>query len=76
MPPELTIERFVAFRRVTLPLLLYVEGQSYNRNGPIADTVKPSLVVWYGVSAVVVWQNKEWFPGRPSRIRRLAETGY
>ena len=76
MPPELTVERFVALHHVTFPLLLYYEGQSYTRNGPIADTVKPSLVVWYGVSATVVWQSKEWFPGRSSRIRQLAETGY
>jgi hypothetical protein len=76
LPPEMVIERFEMSHRVTLPLLLYCEGQSSTRSGYIADTVKPSLVLWYGLSATVVWQSKEWFPGRPSRIRQLAETGY
>ncbi len=76
MPPELTVERFVPFHRVTLPFLLYYEGQSYTRKGPIADTVKPSLVAWYGISATVLWQGKEWFPGRRFRMRQVAETGH
>jgi hypothetical protein len=76
LPPELLIEGFETTHRLTLPLLVYCEGQSFTRSGPIADTVKPSLVLWYGVSATVLWQSKEWLPGRRSRIRQLAETGY
>ncbi len=76
LPPELEVVGFVGSHRIALPFVLYYEGQSYTRRGAIADTVKPSLVLWYGFSAAVVWQNKEWFPGRPSRLRQLAETGY
>jgi hypothetical protein len=76
LPSELVIERFETTHWVALPLLVYCEGQSYTRNGPVADTIKPSLVLWYGVSASVIWQSKEWLPGRSSRIQQLAETGY
>jgi len=75
-PPEFTIDRYVAIHRVTLPLISYSEGQSYTRGGPIADHIRTSFVVCYGFGAIVVWQDKEWFPARSSRIRRLAETGY
>lgn len=75
-PPELTIERFTGTHVVALPLVVYHKGQSYTRNGPIADHTKISFVMWYGFAATVLWQDKEWLPGRPSRIRRLAETGY
>lgn len=76
LPSELAIQRFLATHRVVLPALIYCEGQSYTHAGPIADTVKPSLVFWYGASSVVLWQSKEWLPGRSTRLRQLAETGY
>jgi hypothetical protein len=76
LPAELTTQRFVATHRVILPALIYCEGQSYTKAGPIADTIKPSLVLWYGISSAVLWQNKEWLPGRSARLRELAETGY
>lgn len=76
LPSEFTIQRFLATHRLVLPALIYCEGQSYTQAGPIADTVKPSLVLWYGTSSVVLWQSREWLPGRAARLRELAETGY
>ena len=62
-PPEFRIERFVSKRWVVLPFLLYNEGQSYTQRGPIScNTEKKSLLLWYGLGAVLVWQDKEWFP--------------
>jgi hypothetical protein len=67
LPPEFAPERFVATRRVILPLVVYSEGYSHTRTGPIGDSPEPSFVFWYGTSAVVLWRNGVWFPTRSLR---------
>jgi hypothetical protein len=76
MPLELTVQGFHTAHRLVLPMAIHCEGESYTQDGPVTDSVKRSVVLWYGVSSTVVWQGHEWFPGRPARVRELAETGY
>jgi hypothetical protein len=75
-PPGWKIDGFVTYRRIPLPAIWYYEGCSRTADGPVSDHVRTSLVVWYATGATVVWEDKEWFPGRPARLRRLADTGY
>jgi len=72
-PPN--IQTFVVERRMAFPGVWYYEGRSHTATGAISDHVHRSLVLWYGLGATVAWQDKEWFPGRSARMRRLAETG-
>ena len=76
LPPRWKIDGFVSSRRFIFPAVWYYEGCGRTADGPISDHVRRSLVVWYGVGAIVAWEDNLWFPGSPARMRTLAETGY
>jgi hypothetical protein len=62
--------------RIPLPLLFYYRSQSLVEGSAISCGAPRSIVVWYGLNAVVLWQDGAWGPGRDAAVRRRATTGY
>jgi hypothetical protein len=77
LPREFQLDRTVFTRSVVVPFVVYCkESETALVDGPVIAHM-PSLVLWYGgPRGIVLWQNREWLPGRASRLRRLRDTGY
>ena len=74
--PVPQVNGFTVLRRLPLPAVSYYEGQSLVRGREISCAERRSVVLWYGVGAVLLWQDGLWLPDRESTARRYAETGH
>jgi len=74
--PAPRVNGFAVERRIPMPLFSYYEGQSLVAGTEVSCAARKSVVLWYGLGAVVAWQDGAWFPDRSRVVKRYVETGH